>query len=263
MAKLTGIVRQIEKIKLLEAEITTLEEKNGWRMGSLQREILQRSLRANREHAKASSLARKTRTQKLLRLGILIEHSGLSNMQYRVLEGALVSARECQCNLKQMEAWRVRGAKILEEMGVSGAGTGPANKARNRRWITAGAVFERAGMMDWDVAILASILKVIDQSRDNVAARKRWISALPVEVRLDETAPLCLVFSKPIGDDLSRELQLLGLSFDRKNKVWSGTADSWDISVLTDRCWFRVVGSLRTDAQKAWMDISSLAPAIG
>ncbi|MDY0885300.1 conjugal transfer protein TraD [Dongia soli] len=263
MTKLDQIVRQIQQIKLREAEITTLEEKNGQRMDSLQREIMQRSLRTSRDRAKASSLAVRLRTRKLLRLGILLEQSGLSDFQCRVLEGALISAWECQDDLKKTKQWRIRGAKILEEMGTSGASTGPADKARNRRWIAAGAVFERAGMMDWDVAVLASILEVIGQNRDNVAARKRWISVLPIEVRLDGTAPLCLMFPKPIGDDLSRELQLLGISFDRKNKIWSGTVDPWHISLRTDHGRYRLMANHRAGGSNAWMDISSLAPAIG
>lgn len=112
------------------------------------------------------------------------------------------------------------------------------SRQRTRRWVEAGTLVERAGLLDLDDAALYGALLSLAMDRDDPARIAEWSRrgqlAFDHERGQNERGrePLTVAFPAPLPTPFSTRLRAVGLRFNKRLQHWEGLADRDAVAAL-------------------------------
>lgn len=105
------------------------------------------------------------------------------------------------------------------------------SRLRTRRWVEAGQLVARAGLLDLDQAALFGALLAVAAERSQPDRMDGWRKigqrALDDAQQADDRKrqPLTVIFAAPLPTPFATRLKAAGLRFDKHRHVWKGTAE--------------------------------------
>ena len=115
-----------------------------------------------------------------------------------------------------------------------------ARKARTRRLVEAGALIEKAGLLELDSNALYGALLSLRDGADDAKQAEQWAAlggrAFAREARLrDESRePMLLTFPAPLGKDATIALRAAGFRYSKVMQHWKGLARFADADALAN-----------------------------
>ena len=113
-----------------------------------------------------------------------------------------------------------------------------ARKARTRRLVEAGALIEKAGLLELDSNALYGALLSLRDGADDAKQAEQWAAlggrAFAREARLRDEGrePVLLTFPAPLGKDATAALRAAGFRYSKVMQHWEGLARFADADAL-------------------------------